>query len=465
MIQEISMGDRNKVAEELQLAINNCQMNDLICQTEIKTEEDKSKNGYLILFTLDEFRKAVPNVDPAKIWYGPVLACTCVYFNRDTMAAVNFPLLAYQKDTDLKSADRWKANFPNAVADAEAHAAKGEILHGGMIFSGRMRLDYIVECVRKGIRSESMYHDVLSLMACSDFGFDQLPEDVIKRIMEIKSKEDKEQTVKALDGLPEEITVYRGGNSRSTPPEKAFYWSTDINVAMFFACRLGPGPAYIAQAVVRKEDILEYDVDSPEKDVIIYPQNVKDLHIRRLHGAAYLKTVLPQVTDSYFDSLEKMTNVEYQMPLSSPHGPIHSRRVMLFCLLLAREAGLSEEDREVLVTSAIYHDCERDNDGVDLEHGFYSADVYESSTNDPDPLVSAICEYHCKPDEEFDKALEEQAELRTQKERALRLFQLFKDADALDLVRFNIQTLDYTMLRTEEARNMPLVAYLLQNVG
>ena len=46
--------------------------------------------------------------------------------------------------------------------------------------------------------------------------------------------------------------------------------------------------------------------------------------------------------------------------------------------------------------------------------------------------------------------------------RYLKLFDIFKDADALDRVRLGIRDLDINQLRTPEAKSMTMVAEILR---
>ena len=68
-------------------------------------------------------------------------------------------------------------------------------------------------------------------------------------------------------------------------------------------------------------------------------------------------------------------------------------------------------------------------------------------------VIQQIIKYHCLPDEigrsEIDK-------------RYQKLFDVFKDADALDRVRFGIRDLDINQLRTPEAKSMTMVADIIR---
>lgn len=79
---------------------------------------------------------------------------------------------------------------------------------------------------------------------------------------------------------------------------------------------------------------------------------------------------------------------------------------------------------------------------------------------DIDPLVEFIIEYHCRPDEEGYQAIQNTRELSKRRTKSRQLFDIFKDADALDRVRFGLQDLDINQLRTPEAKLLPLFAHV-----
>lgn len=132
--------------------------------------------------------------------------------------------------------------------------------------------------------------------------------------------------------------------------------------------------------------------------------------------------------------------------------------MLLHCLLLAHKLDPPQEDVESLCTAALYHNVRRDNDGVDEEHGAMGKDRYEESVQNPDPMVSFLCEFHCLPDEVGMKRARDRVEIG---ERGARLLRVFKDADALDRVRFRIQDVDLNQMRLEVSKTMVLVARLV----
>ena len=145
--------------------------------------------------------------------------------------------------------------------------------------------------------------------------------------------------------------------------------------------------------------------------------------------------------------------------MGEEHGEIHSARVLLNCLLIAKELKLTSHETDVLAIASVFHDTMRDNDGDDTNHGEESAKYYKQFANDYPALINyekvieQIIKYHCLPDEIGREQISK---------RYLKLFDIFKDADALDRVRFGIRDLDINQLRTPEAKTMTMVADIIR---
>lgn len=134
---------------------------------------------------------------------------------------------------------------------------------------------------------------------------------------------------------------------------------------------------------------------------------------------------------------------------------VHSARVLFlaFEIIQADKLKLTPKERNQLMTAIIYHDIGRDNDGVDEEHGRISREKYRGA----DPVVGFLIEYHCVDDRTAETALQ-QNEIIKAKKRAWLLYQILKDADALDRVRFGIYSLDVNFLRQPISHKLVSVA-------
>ena len=130
-------------------------------------------------------------------------------------------------------------------------------------------------------------------------------------------------------------------------------------------------------------------------------------------------------------------------------------RVLLLALLIGHQKGLSEEEKDALAMAAVFHDSRRLDDGIDKGHGSRAAEYYKEYCREHDLSYDAqtyyITYYH---DQDDSLGLSEIAKSPSLSERAVLLYQIFKDADALDRFRLGPDGLDVNFLRTEEAHRL-----------
>jgi len=86
-----------------------------------------------------------------------------------------------------------------------------------------------------------------------------------------------------LDGLPDEILVYRGGADESVTD---FSWTVDEGVAAWFAQRTvdmagGSGPGVVLEGRVLKRDVIGFKNNRDEAEIVVAPECVEVLCERR----------------------------------------------------------------------------------------------------------------------------------------------------------------------------------------
>lgn len=443
--------------------IGNVTFKDLICQADVKTEEQVRKyqsRSYMIDLTADEFMNRFPLLPIEKIFYGPSVAIPSLYFNSETLAVtpIMIPFLVNQ---ELGGGSYTQEKYLCAIRDAENNVQRGNFYAAGIHLPGAAQMEYLNLLVQKA-QPPNLYSIFSQIYRTSDYGFSFLSPETIEAVIASKTEEEMKITEKAMRDLPEEIRIFRGGNSRSMPYRSAYSWTIDLSMANFFATRLGHETGYIACGRIRKEDVIEFFPDSPEKEVLINPCS-QSFHVDEVivvKGIDYLEKVLPASVTCYHKYRNELMKLDFSME-SAAHGMEHEARVLLLCILLGSELKLSEADLQILCTAAIYHDTRRDNDEVDYEHGAKSCKYYVSNVDQADPFVEFLCTYHCLPDEDGYTHIQNDPVLAQQAIRAKQLIDAFKDADALDRVRFGIQDVDLDQLRYPASKSMVLVARLL----
>ncbi len=150
--------------------------------------------------------------------------------------------------------------------------------------------------------------------------------------------------------------------------------------------------------------------------------------------------------------------VRFNMPDSPIHALGHCERVLLYALIMGnRIFGDDGEQLEILAHSAVFHDTRRQDDYLDTGHGARAAVYYKEFCEENDdityhPESVLLMRYHDLDDSKGYKAIENEFPADTR--RVDKLYDIFKDADALDRWRIGRNGLDPGYLRTPESREL-----------
>lgn len=451
--------ETNLSIDELYLNIHNVRFSSLVCQTDIKSDEDKNFyrcKGYDICLSETEFRDKF-EIDPSCVWYIPSITNSSLYFNRETFAAAPLHIDFYTSGIVSGFDQLYKA-----LACREREVENNDFRGSVLALPDGMRMEYFKFLVaKKGAKIPGLYDLFFSSYVASDYGFGTIDPLTLKAILSSKTAEDHMRTAEQLKELPDTLLIYRGGNTASTPATEAYSWSLDINVANFFACRRGIGHGYIAEAKVSKEKIIDAFLTDGhnESEVIVDPKDITLLREIPIHGLEFIGPILPQIAPMYHKFLDQMKQLDFVQE-SSIHGHAHEARVLLHALTISHLLGLSIRDQKILATAAIFHDTQRTTDDKDPMHGKASREYYHAYSKSPDPLVEFLCEYHCLPDAKGYNEIQNNRKLSKTRSRSNLLFDVFKDADALDRVRFGLRDIDINQLRLSVSKELSLVSRL-----
>lgn len=145
------------------------------------------------------------------------------------------------------------------------------------------------------------------------------------------------------------------------------------------------------------------------------------------------------------------------------HGKLHIIKVVLFTWYIAIELNCSKQELGEAILAAIYHDAGRADDSEDLEHGKTGSLIYKKECIDymeyDNDVISYAIEAHSCPDEMMPLILNKYQ--IDNKEHAIKIAKILKDADALDRYRINIRALDASFLRFKCSVNMRKAAFVL----
>ncbi len=270
------------------------------------------------------------------------------------------------------------------------------------------------------------------------------------------------------DGL---ITIYRGTGALSQSADVALSWSTEPCFALWFANRSARG-THLLTAKVHPDDVVAYFPENrKEHEIIVRPGATLEYLENDMIPSTeeYVPALLIPATGDFFRFGKIALRLGYPGRIAfSYHCIDHILRVLLLSLVYFYNAKdqLSDEDKHILIYFSLLHDIGREGDDVNDTHGENSLCVIQQKnirikglalSKKGYRIANLIIVNHCRSDEAGIAAIQsEQSFTRRDKERAVKLYSIAKDMDALDRVRFN--GLDYRLLRTPYARRLPLVA-------
>lgn len=164
------------------------------------------------------------------------------------------------------------------------------------------------------------------------------------------------------------------------------------------------------------------------------------------------------------------------------HGLYHSEKVFMYSFILAKKLNLSQDECEILLDAALYHDCGRNNNAEEPFHGYVSALKIENQgilsnkqiykNNDNFRLLQAIIDIHSQNDKKAKVNFDNYELPEEMYPTYIKLYSILKDADALDRKRFydsSVESLDARFLRFKEshelinfAKHLNLLYYQMQ---
>lgn len=205
-------------------------------------------------------------------------------------------------------------------------------------------------------------------------------------------------------------------------------------------------------------------------------QELKQREITEMHILDIIKII--KESDKLNLLIEEIREIREELLFASlGHGATHCERVTILAFAIGVLKNLKEEDLKILLESTKYHDIGRIDDNEDEFHGRRSANQFDKYNIGKDfsmedkNILKAICVGHSIDDREFESIMQEFN--IEEKDKCIRLFEILKDADALDRVRLKyseeeIQTLrvddsiiDLNYLRTSYSKMMIPAAYEL----
>lgn len=406
--------------------------------------------------TLEEFQDKFPGAECGHIYFGNTVSSCAYYWDPESMIVFELPIVNGEfSPIDDASLAQTIEERKRECAGYIAANAYYQIIYA---LNDRMRMEYLRMLIDRDV--PGIYELFLTVYPLSDYGCASLGVDGMEKLLSRKTEGQAAETERHLESLPGVVTIYRGASRSSSSYQEAFSWSLSSSHGLHFATRSGEEDSRLYKAKVKREDIFEY-LDNDE-EVLVMPDKVFDVEDHRLLGLEWLTAALSEIAPAYqaYLGAANYTKIPFETA-GDVHGKAHCARVLLDMMLIVHLRGLPKEDEKLLAEASLYHDVGRTTDGGDRLHGAISAKKYKKARKGADPVTLFLMKYHCRPDEEGYEAISRIPGLKGQEDRARRLLDVFKDADALDRVRLGSYETDWEQFRTEEGRQLPLAARLI----
>lgn len=421
--------------------------------TKVKSASDKEKllsQGYNPGYTVSEWPYALP---VNKIYYSKHLIPSTYYYDPDNEAipiALCLNIYGTERVPIIPDPDQFCKYILDFAASLQ-NPDKDKLFSYLFNQDDGIRSQLLAEYIRRNDPSPELYDLFLMLYTVTDYNAGEYGAELLQKLASGRSDEQIQKINHALADYPEELIVYRGEAEGSTNYRQAISWSLDINTAFFFACRHGDqNHARIIRARIHKQDVIAVNLDSREKEIIAVPGVPFGLTFERLIGPDSPLVMPFRHLDEYRKGVEQIQRLyKLHQRGGTGHDKLHTARV-LFLALAVIQAGkvrLNRAELSQLTNAIVFHDIGRKNDRVDDGHGKASREIYEKNAgSSADPAVCFLIEYHCLNDTLAEEYLQS-ADIIRAKKRTWLLYQILKDADALDRVRFGIYDLDVHQLR------------------
>jgi len=194
-------------------------------------------------------------------------------------------------------------------------------------------------------------------------------------------------------------------------------------------------------------------------------ESLEDCGINQIEINEFINVLKSSKRLELFKTHMSNINKKY-MYRSELHGISHNERVALFSFYLSEMLDLNNEDFNIIMYAALYHDIGRTNDFVDDLHGLKSAKKIKKLkldlSEDDQRVLKTIITAHSMDDQYFDKVFDSFGAFDYA--RCKKLYSILKDCDGLDRVRLFFPMVSAEMLRNPESKSLILTSYnLLEN--
>lgn len=204
-----------------------------ILLTDIQTPKDLEKVPFssLLVMTETEWIKKYPSIDSKRVYYSGAHFGVIFYYEPEEHVLIDLAsclLLGPEKAQDAFRHRRQE--IIQAIKTGDYFHAVSHLEHATLLHIAR---DIILSLTP----SPALYQFFMDIYIYADSGAGLFTEEVIRRLMDAKNTEQENATKESLKDFPDEIVVYRGEGSASTPADKAYFLDNQQENSLSF-CRI-----------------------------------------------------------------------------------------------------------------------------------------------------------------------------------------------------------------------------------
>ncbi len=341
---------------------NRANLNNLLPLSEVKTKKDFAKfkkKGYTVGMTAGEFQEKYPLL-PIENIYASYNILSSLYYCEPQNPTIPIVLnLQIYGDKRLSVANESDEAFQNRILSIAKAISEGNVKRiRSYLFSleDSFRVSVLSQYIKNAEPSTELYDLFMDYYKLTDYGFKNLNEADIRKVLSGKSEEQKKKTAEKLRKFPDTITVYRGEGSKSTPYTQSFSWTVSYKAACFFACRLPSAEdSTIVSAEVSKDDIIEFFPERNEAEVVILPSAVKSVKVDTLYGLESVEEEILEIMPLYQAGREEIRHlyaVHGKLDANeSGHDALHTLRVLFNALLLVEMDGFGVNEGIIVMAA------------------------------------------------------------------------------------------------------------------
>lgn len=414
----------------------------LLPLSSVRSEADKArygKKGYMPGYTYDEWPQKYPLIPRDKVYYLNGLNVGTVYYDKRNLVFLSLRIFG----TDvmhLGDEENYQESICAAIKKQELHSKQKEYGHLFMAMPDGIKMDAMMHLLDLEGPTPLFYSNFTEQYTVANFHCGNLAKRVISALEKSKSEEQKQKTLQSIEALyqgRDVITVYRGEADGSTDYRQAMSWSTNINVAFFFATRLGKN-AVLRTGKLYKKDVLEYfSAEEGEDEIITLPGKVKRVTSLSLLDidSIDIKKNLETIVHWYHTWRDESVRLYKEIGDNiDDHNIMHTLRVLFLGIVIGLHENLTDYEMTQLCDAAMYHDSGRKTGDIEYGHGKASAKLYAEKCGQS-PIVDFAIEMHCVDDKDAAELLPSRVPEKD-RDSAWKILSVLKDADALDRVRF-----------------------------